>query len=377
MKRTLALRVYIPPAYTTVLDGTSGNAVKLLYAHIAAGEFVKGAAVPGEEFTHTGNGVWEREIDSALLRADRTDYYYVQYFPAGGAWTDVAGFDPFFFNTKIIDGVVPINPDIQPLIPNACTAAETEMSLAVTLPSTYTSGAAINPSHTRTLIYVTSSDRSTWSAETEITTNTNTLSIERNAAIFSSTKYIRISSTVYDPITGQTSKPSAELEYQFVKASVWQTLTTAVTAPAVMAAGDAVESDLYGIGDCISVRMPSVTKGMSSELAIQFGGTVPTISAGALVGFTGAFVAATNTTLIIPKPTSFLSAVTVYMARRIVGYDEASDWIGSSTTVMYALAGVTPANKLSLLSTDIMDAIVAYTAAKLETAGGETLGVKP
>lgn len=375
MRRTLSVRIHKSGDYTQILDGSSGNHVRLLYAVPIGSDLIPGGSVPGQGFTYVGEGVWEREVNTSLINSKRTDYYYLEYSDDGGeTWTGVAGYDPFFFNMKISTDME--SPRMQPRIadktPGSLVFEENAVSLEVSFDGAYTSGDKVNASHIRRFTYKYETGGSG-----EITIYGNSISIPRTGDDDKAGKSIGVSLNIINNDTGEMSE-TASGQHVFGMESISEILNTGKpSAPAAMRGGDVSESSVLGINDSFTVQMPPLdSRSQHSELAIQYGGVPFTIREGVgLEGFTGTVMLCHANTLTIPKPLFFSSGQDVYFARRIVGYNDSSIWVGDTTTTALTVNMKAP-EKHPIMSDNIIEGIVDAVIAKVETSGGETIARK-
>lgn len=383
MTRTLALRIYNSSGYAegNLVDG-AGYAVQIIYAMLVGDEFYHGGVVPGATFTHAGNGVWVCDIDSSLLDDSRTDYYYVQYMLQGRSnWTDVVGFDPFYFKTKpdggtsytYVSGITNYTPDV-------CSIAESQIDITITAPTLYTGGnGAIAPSHTRCISYSMSATTAP-GAYTEVPVQSGILTIPRSGASFNKSRYIHTKVRIYNPVTNEYSQSSANYYALLSNESLGELTAARLTDPAPMDTGDATEVSMYGDNDSLQIKMPAIPVGAMGQLAIQFGdsGTPPTINedADGFVNFSGTIMSCSNSIITVPKPPSTITSLTVYLARRITGYDGSSKWVGGAEAAEFYAQTIDAASRYNMLSTDIINAIASAVSGKIVTADGQNLEIK-
>lgn len=383
MRRTLSLRIYPTSGYSTPLQPNgSNNAVRLLYAIAAGDNFSAGAVVPGDEFAHISDGVWERSINTSIVNPYRTDYYYVQYTINGGtSWINVNGYDPFYFNTRLIGySQDTITPTIASLTPETPTVAGNAITAIITTTGLYTNTDTINPSHIREYSYMFSPDplpsTYTWTISNMMD---NQVSIPRVGTGTGKNNYVHSRYRVYNPVSGEYSAYSAVGHSSQLGDSFSELVESGsgLSDPSFMTADYVKEIGIWGENDGLSVLMPYTTRGVHSELAVQYGNaTTPTISGGELVNFSGIIIQATDTMLSIRKPLSMMERQTAFFARRVVGYDTASNWVGSSAAALLEV-DVYSTDKNTLLSPDVLNAVADALAGKFETADGKTIGRKP
>jgi hypothetical protein len=381
MRRTLSIKVYESGSYNTILDGEAGDSVRLCYAVPVGNVLVLGSTVPGHGFEHIGNGVWERDIETDVINASRTDYYYLQYTEdSGSTWTNVAGYDPFYFNTKIslsMDSMT-TQPTISGKTPNTPDVEESAIALVISFDGKFTGGDDVNANYIREFYYAFGSEPADLSGYTKRTTIDDSITVQRIGEETAKDEDIHVRVRVMNPTTGELSQATSVETNTLAVESVGQILTAdALVAPNYMNAGDVDETSILGIDDAFTVSMPSLaSRGQHSELAIQYGGGGFTIANGELVSFSGTIVPCHTEAITVPKPLFFSEAQNVHLARRIVGYNSSTDWVGTSNDIGLKVTLSNPA-KIPIMSENVLEAVVDAVIAKVETSTGETIARKP
>lgn len=381
MRRTLSIQIY-DNGYVNLLD--QGASVRLCYAVKVGNNLTQGGLVPGVGFEYMGNGIWERDIDTDIINANRTDYYYLQYTKDSGTiWEDVAGYDPFYFNTKIsyLQDQLSMQPYIGNKSPDDLGMTEGAISIDISFPGTFVGGDPVNSTYIREFYYAFSSSSTpptTDSSYIKRTTMDDSITVNRYEATSVKDNYIHAKLRILNPITNEVSAYGEVLSKLLESKSISQILNmSALPTVSGMSDTDLKEVSLLGIDDAITVQMPPLeSRGQHAELAIQYGGTPFTISEGGeLDGFAGTIIPCYTSSITIPKPLFYNGETSVYMARRVVGYNESTAWVGYSTTTAYKKSLNNPA-KISILSDNIVEALVNAVIAKTETSTGETIARK-
>jgi len=382
--RTLCLRVYENGSYDAPLEDESTNAVQIIYAVLVNGIAQKGAAVPCPGFAHISDGVWSVDIDSAALDINRTDYYYVQYrikdeeSGIWGEWTDIAGYDPFFFNTKVLEGFIPSNPDISTLTPAPLTCVYDASAIKISFPLTYVTGLPINQSHDKELEYAFAADETDPTDPDYIArARTGEVVIGRVDTETEKDKYVHYRMRVVDGIGGSASAYTAWAHTKLLTESVQELIDAEIPLIGAMAPVAIREVTVYAPNDNVAIDAPIPTRGLITEIAIQFAGTKPEIDSATqeLTGFTGMYVTTSNSSTNIPKPNFEDTTIKVYAAYRYKGLDASGDWIGADKDTFCELE-ISRVDSISLMSKSVLEAITDYVAGKIETSGGETLARK-
>ena len=382
MRRTISIQVYPQGSYTTPLDDAPGNEVRLCYAVPVGNNLALGGIVPGLGFEYNDNGIWERDIDTDIINASRSDYYYLQYTQnSGTTWFNVAGYDPFYFNTKI--SLTKDSAATQPYIgnksPSDLSTTESAIAVELSFDGTFTGGELLNDSYIREFYYAFSANNAQLehSSYTKRTTIDNSITIPRLGTYSGLDCSIHAKLRILNPVTGEVSMYGEVKIEKLVVESVSEILSVDTPHnPAVLTSADIKEASLLGLNDAFTVVMPALSsRGQHSELAIQYGGETFRMVDGNLTSFSGTVIPCYAETITVPKPLFFSDDQTVYLARRIVTYDNHTDWVGKDGERAFEATLSNPA-KVSILSDNILDALVNAVIAKTETSTGETLARK-
>lgn len=379
MRRTISIQVYPQGSYTTPLDDTPGNEVRLCYAVPVGNNLALGGIVPGLGFEYNDNGIWERDIDTDIINASRSDYYYLQYTQdSGTTWLNVAGYDPFYFNTKIslTKDSVTTQPYIGNKSPNDLSVSESAIAVVVSFDGLFVGGGAIPEGYIREFYYNFSSTE-TPGTYSKISTLDNSVTIQRIGSSTSKGDYLHAKLRILNPVTGEVSAYGESLKEALTLNSITQIVSaSSPSAPAAMIEEDVAEASLLGIEDAFTVKMPKLdSRGQHSELAIQYGGDKFAIVAGALTNFSGTVIPCYTESVTIPKPLFFSESQNVYLARRVVGMGSATDWVGDANDGALIVSLNNP-SKIPILSDNVLESLVDAVLARTETSTGETLARK-
>ena len=385
MRRTLSLRIYTDAAYSEKLQSGASNHVRLIYATQSGGGVVQGGIVPGAEFECVGDNVWECNVDSALLDGYRNDFYFLQYTTNGGStWSDVEGYDPFYFATKINNtpDTGTAQPNISGLKPQLETISENSIAIEVAVSSSFSGGVSIPSTWVREYSYSFAETNLTptpgsiaWEKRTSLD---NTLTVNRIGTSVGLGDWFYVKVRLNNPVSGAYTAYSDISVLNMAAQSVSEILGAAEPdEPSAMVEGDVVEVDMYGRRDGIFIRTPVLNnRGDHCEVAIQYGGTPFTISSGELDGFTGVIMPTTNNGITVAKPLVIKESVDAYFARRIVGYGHSTKWVGANEVDAFSET-ITAPGVDGILSPSIVDALIKRVVERVETSSGNTLAEKP